>query len=48
MPREKYADYVRLFNARDERFIKYYDDIIVFDHGGTGGVLREPAEILSF
>jgi len=48
MTRERYAEYVRLFNARDDAFAQYYQENVEFDHGAVYGVLHGRQGILDF
>ena len=48
MTREKFAEYIRRFNARDERYAQLYADDVVFEHGAYYGTLRGPQAILEF
>jgi ketosteroid isomerase-like protein len=48
MTPEKYAEYVRLFNAEDPRYAQFYSDDIVFDHGPVYGMLRGRQAIVDF
>ena len=48
MTPEKYAQYVRRFNAEDERYAELYSDDVVFDHGPVFGVLRGRQAIVDF
>ena len=45
MTRERYAEYLKLFNSRDDHYAEYYDPNIVFDHG-TYGILRGRQAVL--
>lgn len=46
--REKFAEYIRRFNHRDERYANFYADDVVFEHGPYYGTLRGPQAILEF
>jgi hypothetical protein len=48
MTREAYAEYLRRFNAGDDRYAELYDENVVFDHGSFYGVLRGRRAILDF
>lgn len=48
MTRDRFAEYIRLFNARDERYAELYADDVVFDHGSYYGMLRGRQAILDF
>jgi hypothetical protein len=47
LTREDFLEYVRLFNANDPRFIRYYHDDVVFELGTTT-VIRGPTAIRDF
>jgi hypothetical protein len=47
LTREDFLEYVRLFNANDPRFIRYYHDDVVFELGATT-VIRGPTAIRDF
>ena len=46
MTLERYAEYVKLFNARDDRWVEYYSKNVIFDHGEGYGILQGRQEIL--
>jgi len=48
MTLERYAEYVKLFNARDDRWVEYYSKNVIFDHGEGYGILQGRQEILDF
>lgn len=48
MTRDQYAEYVRRFNAEDERYAEFYSDDVVFDHGPVFGMLRGRQAIVDF
>ena len=48
MTLERYAEYVKLFNARDDRWVEYYNKNVIFDHGEGYGILQGRQEILDF
>lgn len=48
MTQEKYAAYLQLFNAGDERYADFYDEDVVFYHDPMFGVLRGRQAILDF
>jgi len=48
MTREKFAEYIRRFNNRDERYADLYGDDVVFEHGKYYGTLRGRQAILDF
>lgn len=43
-----YQEYLRRFNAGDDRYAELYDENVVFDHGPFYGVLRGRRAILDF
>lgn len=47
MTSEKFAEYVKLFNARDERFAEFYTEDVEFPHK-AGVVLRGRRAIIDF
>jgi ketosteroid isomerase-like protein len=48
MTREKFAEYIRRFNRRDEGYADLYADDVVFEHGPYYGTLRGRQGILDF
>lgn len=48
MTREIFAEYIRRFNNRDERYAELYGDDVVFEHGPYYGTLRGRQGILDF
>ena len=48
MTREKYTEYVRLFNNGDDRYADLYDNDVFFDHGPFYGMLRGRQAIVDF
>jgi SnoaL-like domain len=48
MTPELYTEYVRRFNAEDERYTEFYSDDVVFDHGPVFGTLRGARAIVDF
>lgn len=48
MTRKRYSEYVRLFNARDDGFVQYYQENVEFDHGTVYGVLHGRQGVLDF
>lgn len=45
---EAFAEYLRRFNAGDDRYAELYDENVVFDHGPFYGVLRGRQAIIDF
>jgi hypothetical protein len=48
MTREKYAEYVRRFNAQDNRFAEFYTEGVVFEHGPVFGTLHGRQGVVDF
>ena len=48
MSLERYAEYLKLFNARDDRWVEFYSKDIIFDHGEGYGILQGRQAVLDF
>jgi len=48
MTPKMYQEYVRRFNAQDERYAQFYSDDVVFDHGPVFGVLNGRRAVIDF
>lgn len=48
MTRQRFEEYLRLFNAGDERFAQFYDENVVFHHAPIFGVLKGRQAIIDF
>lgn len=48
MSKERFEEYLRLFNAGDERYAQFYDENVVFHHAPMFGVLNGRLAILEF
>lgn len=48
MSKERFEEYLSLFNAGDERYAQFYDENVVFHHAPMFGVLRGRQAILEF
>ncbi|MCW2404587.1 ketosteroid isomerase-like protein [Sphingobium sp. B1D7B] len=48
MTRQRFEEYLRLFNAGDERFAQFYANDVVFHHAPMFGVLKGRQAIVDF
>lgn len=48
MTPQAYVEYVRLFNAEDERYAQFYSGDVEFEHGPGFGNLQGPQGIVNF